>query len=239
MNYTYTKAVDVERLTQEIIQESEITVALDYINLTGESHLEIFFKGTLPNIEAIVLDNLVSAHVNEPLEDLNPTVPVSFSNLTAEDGVPYVYQTTRPLGQYLTYYSGAGDTAEVRGAGDRLTFCMEDSDNSKEQSISFNEDVWIKDGFIICKDVPFGATIDISVVHPVYGVLDYFGVAIPIAGTGWFPMDTEDRAFIPAGLQVKATVRNSTPGDGHSEARPAKWYLAGRFELFRSKLTPT
>ena len=249
MIYNYTAEVAVDRLTHEISTHEEISVALDYINVNGSS-VDIVFKSALANIEKVTLDNMISSHVPEPLDDASlteNTFKVQFQNNTSKDNVPYVYQTTRPLGQYLTYFTGEGDTIDYaapqnnkRGGGGNLTFCMCPEDDTKSREITFYEDVWVKDGFIICKDAPFGAAIDISVVHPVYGPMDYFGIGIPVAGTGWFPLDTEDRAFIPGGLRVRITVRNSVvDGDADMEPRPEKWFLSGRLELFRSKLTPT
>lgn len=236
--YSYTKAINTERLTSEI-NSSPIEVALDYINLIGESNVEVFFRMQLSSIDKVTLDNLISAHINEPLDGY-AEVNVKFGKQTPEDGIPYVYSTSRPLGQYVTYFTGAGDnlTTGERGGGDDLVFLINNTDVSISKDVSFSEDVWVKDGFIICRDAPFGASVDIDVVHPLYGVLESFGKKIPVAGTGWFPLDTEDRAFLPKGLIVRITVNNATIETVH-EPVPDHWHLAGRLELFRSKQTPT
>lgn len=65
-SYNYTKEVDVSRLQSEI-EDSAIVTALDYINLEGADDLEIFFKASLSGGDETILNNLVTAHVNEPL----------------------------------------------------------------------------------------------------------------------------------------------------------------------------
>lgn len=67
MSYEYEKQVDTNRLTQEI-QESSITVALDYMTTTA-THVTIYFKAALSSGEEDTLDEIVDDHVNTPLPD--------------------------------------------------------------------------------------------------------------------------------------------------------------------------
>ena len=64
--YTYSKAVNVERLQSEIVAASDITIALD--NITAKSaSVDVYMKASLVALEETALDDLVAAHVNEPL----------------------------------------------------------------------------------------------------------------------------------------------------------------------------
>jgi len=73
MNWQYTynvsqtlnDKVDLDRLTQTI-QESVITIALDYIDVAGNI-ISLFFKAELSDDEEIALDEIIAAHTGEAL----------------------------------------------------------------------------------------------------------------------------------------------------------------------------
>jgi len=72
--YSFTKTpVSIDRLTQEI-QNSSITIAIDYITLFG-SDLQISFKSDLSTEEQTTLSTLVTNHSGLPLPQ-NTNVPV-------------------------------------------------------------------------------------------------------------------------------------------------------------------
>jgi len=151
-----------------------------------------------------------------------------------QDGTRKVYVTHRPLGM-TTYFTGDGDdiTGNIIGGGERLLWQMKLSDPYKSVDISFIEDVYLKDGYIIVRNAPFGAYLDIEIIHPVAGIVGSFGRKIPLLGNGWFPLDTEDRGYIPMGLIVRLTVYNST-GVVNGQDEPTDFEVAGRIELFRT-----
>lgn len=151
-----------------------------------------------------------------------------------EDGQAKVYTTHRPMGM-STYFTGEGDNIvdNTIGNGPRLLWQMKSSDISKAVSVGFSENVYFKDGYIIVKNAPFGAYLDIEVVHPVAGVVGSFGRKIPLLGTGWFPLDTEDRGLVLQGLSVVMTVYNAL-GAVSLQDEPANFNVAGRIELFRT-----
>jgi hypothetical protein len=64
MNYTI-ENVDIDRLTEEI-QDSSITIAIDYIEHSGSS-LDVYFKASLSQAETDTLDAIISAHTGDPL----------------------------------------------------------------------------------------------------------------------------------------------------------------------------
>lgn len=149
--------------------------------------------------------------------------PLIDSNYTA-DGIPRVYASCRPLNTY-TVFHGGGDN------GNLLLFNLSSSDVNKEVDLTYTSGVWIKDGYIISKNAPFGAKLNVDIVHPVNGVIRSYCKDVPIFGDGWFPLDTEDRAFIPSGLILRVTITNSSGTNGEDPATAFK--VAGRLEMFR------
>ncbi len=149
-----------------------------------------------------------------------------------DDGLPKVYPSPRPHGT-TTYFAGAGDdtTNNIVGGGNKIIFSLTAGDSSKTVDLEFIEDIWIKDGYMICEDAPFGATIDIIVIHPVNGVVGCFAKNVPIFRSGWFTLDTEDRAKIDMGLILRIIVNNSS-GTAPEEAKTA-FKLVGRIEMYR------
>lgn len=79
MNWQYTydvsqtlnDKVDPDRLSQTI-QESTITIALDYINVASNI-ISLFFKAELSDDEELILDGIIAAHTGEPLA-ATPTI---------------------------------------------------------------------------------------------------------------------------------------------------------------------
>lgn len=233
--FSFTKKVNLSQI-QEEIEHSLITIAIQGISVESEV-LKIKFKANLSDEEQTILIAIVDSHVAKPLE--NHAQKVELSAQTAQDGIPYVYSTSKPLGFY-TCYQGADDdmTAENPidgiGRGEKLTFRLTSKTEEVSKYFTFNENIYVKDGYMIVKDAPFGATVDIEIVHPLYGVLMPFGRSIPIFGTGWFPLNTNDRGYIPKGLQIKITAYNSQGSeDNLYEETPATFSLFGRFELYR------
>ena len=75
--YTYTKSVNLDRLTLEIAQDALITKALDHIDSVGTA-LSIWFKAELATGEKTELDTVVSNHINVAVEpDASPVKPIS------------------------------------------------------------------------------------------------------------------------------------------------------------------
>lgn len=149
-----------------------------------------------------------------------------------DDGLSKVYPSCRPHGT-TTYFTGAGDhPVDGIGKGDRLLFGLAVDTPSQAVEITFNEDVYVKDGYMITQGAPFGACLDVEIVHPVAGVVGAFARKVPVLANGWFPMDSDDRSLLPAGMKLRVTVYNS---DGVApQDAAAAFKLAGRIELFRA-----
>lgn len=148
-----------------------------------------------------------------------------------DDGLPKVYPSCKPYG-YYTYFTGAGDTSESLGGGDRLLFNLDETDVSKTVSITFNQDVFIKDGILIVENAPFGAYLKVEVYSPDGDVLLMaFSHKSPIFGSRTIHFDSEDRAKVPAGCIFRFTVCNSSGSNG--EDSPAAFRAVGRLELYR------
>ena len=140
-----------------------------------------------------------------------------------------VYPSPRPTGT-TTIFMGAGDDvtpgAEVVGGGPRLLWDMQANGDSIAIDLQFTEVIYMKDGYIICENAPFGAYLDAEIVHPVYGVVGAFARKVPVFGSGWFPLDSEDRGELAQGLTLRLTMYNADT--------PAAFKAAGRLELYRA-----
>lgn len=101
--YTYTKSpVDLDRLTQEITSSAAITIALDHLQLDGESDLSIIFKAALPSGEKEALDSLVAAHTGEPLPAI-PNIVTLSSPHDAENKPIFVRSMTTSNWHYSSH----------------------------------------------------------------------------------------------------------------------------------------
>lgn len=230
--YQYTQEVDIPSLDKEI-KASDITIALDRIELNGTDELRIYFKATLSASEKAILDYVLSKHTNTPLvENVPHKVQFSATHQESDDDVPFVYASARPMDHY-TYFTSRGDTPTKIGEGDQLIYNILQTDSSKSVEVTFNEDVYLKDGLVMATGAPFGATVTIDVIHPVGGLLLSFAKNSPIFGDFPIAMDTEDRAYVPKGLILRITINNST-GVGMEDA-PASFKVIGRLELYRPK----
>jgi len=230
--YTYLKTANIAQLSNEITA-STITVALESIT-SNNLDILISFKAALSAEEQLVLDILVADHVPEEVQD--PDIVKMSSRHMPEDDTLVVYATTIPMGHHVCF-QGSGDTDTVIGAGEKMAIHMTSRDTSKTVDITFNENVYIKDGYMITRDAPFGASIDIDIVHPTGALIMKLAAKVPVFGTGWFPLDTDGRALLPKGIIMRVTLHNSDGGTevGQStiEQPPADFWLSGRFELYR------
>jgi len=94
-NYIYEKStVAIDKLENEI-KESEITIALDYINFLSPNSLTVYFKAALSSGEEDILDNIVSNHDGILLN--YPTL-VTLDELKDDDNVQIVQPKTTKLG---------------------------------------------------------------------------------------------------------------------------------------------
>ena len=146
-----------------------------------------------------------------------------------EDGLPKVYSSAKPYGM-ITFFTGASD-GTAPGNGDRLLFSLTAADANQTVDLTFNEDVKIKDGYVLCQNAPFGAYVDITVEHPTMGTVAAFGRKIPICGTETFPLHVDDYATITQGLTLRITVYNANGTGAEDPATDFK--VAGRIQLFR------
>jgi len=225
--YDYTKLVNSATLSEEIEASAMITIALDYIDST-DTTVSIFFKNTLSMGEQTTLDTIVADHDSSTLSDAS--VDTVSLNTSYENGTPIFHSTAKPLGWY-SYFTGAGDMGMGNtgfGMGTKILFELEATDVSKTIDITFNEDVYIKDGHMITLDAPFGACMDVEIVHPnpLVGHLIWFAKMIPMCWTNQYQLNTKDKSFLPMGLIVRMTLRNST-------TEPIAFKVQGRLELYR------
>lgn len=228
--YVYPNQVVPELLEAEI-QISDITIAVSHIDTDNTPSTTVVFKTDLSVEEVAILDTIVSNHDMSAYLPEVLTVKAEFKREVDDEKIPYVYSSPRPMNHY-SYFTSKGDGTAI-GNGNSMLFSMLDTDVEKSVDLTFNELVYLKDGLVHCKNAPFGATVDISVVHPLYGILLYFGKEVPVYGDYPITLDTEDRASLPQGLSIRVTVRNSTGLNG--EDAPQAFKIFGRLELYRPK----
>jgi hypothetical protein len=226
-NYKYTMAgVNTEVLRREI-SLSPIKVAIDYVDYSfSKKEASIFFKANLTTDDKLLLDGLVSSH-DYTRSDSDIT---QISGKQTSEGVPIVYSTPKPKDHY-SCFTGAGDSATEIGAGERILFYVPETVGERSKDLTFNEDVYIKDGYITTVGAPFGASIDVIFINPLDGEILPFCINVPICGDYPSALDTEDRGFIPAGVILRIIVRNST--GVADEEPPCNFRVAGRLELYR------
>ena len=162
--------VNLTTLTLEI-QQSEITIALAYINSEGDI-CDIYFKTQLSEIDTTsTLPTIVANHQgNEIIESL-PTAP------TTPDGVPIVRADSRPIGTE-TFFTMAGDNVGI-GDGKLLMWDFSNDDDiyedelfvppgfkAKKFTIQFHCPVYLKDGAIYYFDAPWGQNVSMFVGIP-------------------------------------------------------------------------
>lgn len=228
--YDYIKSAHVGLLTDEI-DASDIVTAHAY-NVVDGSTLSVWFKDALSISDKLILDGIVAVHDETAYVAPTKSVQASFMREEDDSKIPFVYASPRPMNHY-SYFTSCGDGPSGLGTGDRLLFDMATTDSLKTIDVQFNEHTYLKDGLIMCKNAPFGAVIDIDIIHPSAGYLLSFGRGIPAYGDFPINLNTEDRASVPAGLIIRVTVHNSTGVDGDDPA--AAFKVFGRLEMYRPK----
>ena len=178
--------VNIPKLSSEI-RESDITIALDYIN-TNPEICDIWFKAEVSSTDSTVtLPAIVSAHDGEPLPDEEPP--------TMEDGRPLVRADTRPMDSE-TFFTSAGDDVGI-GDGTHLQWDFSDStadvyngseipDGMKAKQIimTFNCPVYLKDGALYFFDAPWDCYLEMDIMVPSGGYYPNPAGAIPASALG-------------------------------------------------------
>jgi hypothetical protein len=216
--------VSTDRLTLEI-QQSQIVVALDYINTSGDD-CDIWFKDALSSGDETILDGVVANHSGEPLAQ-----PPAQTTLAASDGTPVDISNNRMLvvnfpadfGANL-WITGRGDdiTNGIRGRGDELRMSFDDVvrggvAEEKHVDIQFMERIQLHDGHL---DVPvptdwsiydewdFGTLLEATAVTPNGGNTGNcnlvpmaggaYNAIIPAAGDGEYDVDLDVAVPVPS-----------------------------------------
>jgi len=145
--------VATDRLSQEII-DSTITIALDYINTSGND-CDVWFKDALPVGDQTTLDGIVSAHSGEPLPTDATPVKIDGARFDS-DGKQVIVPTPAPSGSY-TWYTSQGDQVTptiIRGGGTSARITYDTAETGiKTVEMSFAEAVYVHDGEINWRDI--------------------------------------------------------------------------------------
>lgn len=147
------------------------------------------------------------------------------------DGKIKVYPTRRPEGT-VTFFCGSGDDLSdpenpIIGGGEKLQFDMTTEDAEKSVGLVFCEDVYLKDGYAIFENAPFGSNYDIEVWDPTgTNKLSCFARNCSLLGTGHYTMNSDDISVLPQGYILRVVVSNS--------AVPQAFKVIGHLEVFRA-----
>jgi len=152
------------------INESGITTALDYIQVTGDT-CDIWFKGALSPTEETYLQTVVSNHQGEYLESYDKVMVVNEVELavTNRSHKLEVHESSRVRGT-TTYFTGAGDNInDITDVGSGELFILKHRIGDPfEQNlyIDFNiieNETWIHEGYVIWNKAQFD-TISFNIV---------------------------------------------------------------------------
>lgn len=141
-------------------------------------------------------------------------------------GTPKVHISTKPFGTQ-SYFFGAGDN------GGELSLKLTKTDFAKTTAITFNETIYMKDGYVYRENAPFGAylTIEFHLKNPlkVITLLTH----IPLWGSGILPFQTDDNYAIVSGTQFVVTAYNSDGIENHDP--PANFSISCYGKAYREK----
>jgi hypothetical protein len=240
--YEYTGLANLENLNLEIIKSE---LPYQPYDIYVENNITIIeFNEVLSQFEVTILTQIFDDH-DPTLLPSEQVMKVQFDKVSSVDKIPYVYATSKPIDYYVCF-QGADDIPQTAehdgiGMGNKLTFRMTSNQQQIVRDFRFNEDVYLKDGHIICKNCPFGATFSVDIIHPLAGLIQTFARNVPIYANAFIPLDTEDRALLPLGLIIRITINNSSGGisDNENESLyedpPASFAMSARLELYRKK----
>ncbi len=153
--------VDIDRLSWEI-SESTITIALDYINVSGDE-CNIWFKDELPASDKTALDAVVAAHDGEPLPDVETA--------KTSDGRDIIQINSYGPGRIL-YFAGIDDDGHF--------FRIESTDiEDASQDAHFTDDLMLAGGYIRWEGGGFEDTVDFEVMAPATEVEDPGSIGQP------------------------------------------------------------
>jgi hypothetical protein len=234
---------DSGRLTTDINESVNITIALEYVSV-GTIDCDISFKANLSVGEKTALDTIVANHSGEPL----PLVPPP----TMPDGRPIVRADTRPL-LTQTYFSMSGDTASGIGDGKLLRWDFSNNEDpydptlvengppipagykAKRIDLTFIDSTFLKDGTLYFFDAPWGCYTSMYITIPAgnyypnpYGSIP--AAALGLSGSGMYAYATKD-VFYAAYVVKHFMYTNCPMGDemnaegSQVDATPPGWYV--------------
>lgn len=155
---------------------------------------------------------------------------MSDTPIRTHDGVQKVYPTQQPWG-FNTAFTGAGDDGGF-AAGPKLLFSLAAQDSEKSVEISFDDEVYIKDGWVIPVNAPFGAGVDIAVLdEPNGNPVFWYCKNVPLLGDCPVVLHTEDCHYFPAGTILRFTAKNAAGTGG--EDPPGAFKAAVYLKLYR------
>jgi hypothetical protein len=134
MKYSYSKDACNLNLMGDEIRNSDITIALDYLNF-GNGTLDIFFKAELSTAEVIILEGLVQNHVAQvdpvastPVVVSNFPIGLTTKSLKTTSFKPETFSTTIVTHDFMdktTWYTKSVRVTDAVLTQEGLTFSSE------------------------------------------------------------------------------------------------------------------
>jgi hypothetical protein len=206
--------VDSTKLTYEI-GESNITIALDYINTSGDD-CDIWFKIEISNDEKIILNGIVINHDGEQISEIE--------NPKSEDGKIFVAPNMFPLG-VITNFCGVSDDVEngIIGGGD-MFIVSSIQQGETEKIFGFVDWSYLAGGHVMFSGATVGDWVSFLTYCPAtigtyvegYGMFNKYPVGvgvnifIPAAGDGYWNLDLDEKE----NANVNFSKVKPVPADG-------------------------
>lgn len=207
--------IDSTKLTYEI-GESNITIALDYINTSGDD-CDIWFKIAISEDEKTILDGIVANHDGESI--------VEVDNPKQEDGKIFVAPNIFPLG-VITNFCGVSDDVEngIFGGGDLFTvYSTQQGETIK--ILEFIDWSYLAGGHVVFSGAEIGDWVSLLTYCPAtvgtyvdgygmfnkYPIGDGINIFVPAAGDGYWNLDLNEKENANVNFtKVKPVPANGT-----------------------------
>jgi len=215
--YTYSISEDfpfgkvaTDRLTQEI-EESSITIALDYINTNGDD-CDIWFKAELPTADETKLDTIVSNHSGEPLPQPTQDVKITSVNVASDEHLPITAHGFQDLTGYNVYRKGYHFVADPYTTTQQQA---KYTSNMMLQGLQFRMDGNVRRGDYVEVEM---VDSDNMLGYGAGLVLAQFASTIYVYPEMEFECICDDVKTLPAGIYVRFSYYSYDPNNSNSSS---------------------
>lgn len=147
----------------------------------------------------------------------------------ADAGKPFIQKThssSKPR-KWDTFFQGDDDNAN------HINLKVGTGDNFKKVELEFADQIKINSGYLISKDAPFGAYVDIQLLDSDDNVIRKMADRIYIMGDHIYPFETENSSTLKIGEKIRVKAWQSS-GTGDDEAK-VDFYVTGYIKLYKAE----